>query len=84
MLKTTSSWSTYPRRHKWGEIETKVPDEGFPLLSLIIVALAIYWVLSFFGRSIVPGVPHTALFIDLLAVVIIGLIIVKFLLYYIK
>jgi hypothetical protein len=51
------------------------------LLALIILALAIYWVLSFFGQSIVPGVPHTARFIDLLAVVIVILILVKFLSY---
>jgi hypothetical protein len=50
------------------------------LLALIILALAVYWVLSFFGRSIIPGVPHTAHFIDLLAVVIVLLIIFKFLL----
>ena len=51
------------------------------MLSLIILVLATYWVRSFFGRSIVPGVSHTARFIDLLAIVIIGLIIVKFLFY---
>jgi hypothetical protein len=50
------------------------------VLELIILALASYWLLSFFGRSIIPGVPHTARFIDLLAVVIVLLIIVKFLL----
>ena len=71
----------YPTRHKWEEIQTKVPDQEFPLLALIILALAMYWVLSFFGRSIIPGVPHTARFIDLLAVVIILLIILKFLSY---
>ena len=51
------------------------------MLALIILALAMYWVLSFFGQSIVPGVPHTAHFVDLLAVLIVVLIIVKFLLY---
>jgi len=40
-----------------------------------------YWMLSFFGQSIVPGVPHTARFIDLLAVVIVLLILVEFLSY---
>jgi hypothetical protein len=40
-----------------------------------------YWVLSFFGQSIIPGLPHTARFIDLLAVVIVLLIMVKFLAY---
>jgi hypothetical protein len=51
------------------------------LLELIILALTIYWLLSFFGWSIVPGVPHTARFIDLLAIVIVVLIIMKFLSY---
>jgi hypothetical protein len=50
------------------------------VLELTILALAIYWLLSFFGRSIIPGIPPTARFIDLLAVVIVLLIIVKFLL----
>ena len=51
------------------------------MLALIILALAMYWALSFFGQSIVPGVSHTARFVDLLAVVIVLLIIVKFLSY---
>jgi len=51
------------------------------LLALIILAVAMYWVLSFFGQSIIPGVAHTTRFIDLLAVIIILLIIVKFLSY---
>jgi hypothetical protein len=51
------------------------------VLELIILALTAYWLLSFFGRSIVPGVPHTARFIDLLAVGIVILIVVKFLSY---
>jgi hypothetical protein len=79
VLKTTSNWSTYPTRPKWGKRQFEVPDKEFPLLALIILALAMYWVLSFLGQSIVPGVPHTARFIDLLAVVIVVLIIVKFL-----
>jgi hypothetical protein len=70
----------HPTQHKWGEIQTRVPEQEFPLLALIILALAVYWVRSFFGRSIIPGVPHTALFVDLLAVVIVLLIILKFLL----
>jgi len=51
------------------------------LLELIILVLTLYWLLSFFGRSIFPGIPHTAHFIDLLAVVIVILIIMKFLSY---
>lgn len=48
---------------------------------VIIFALAMYWGFSFFGRSIVAGVPHTARFIDLLAIFIVVLIMVKFLSY---
>lgn len=51
----------------------------FPMPELMILALTAYWLLSFFGRSIVPGIPHTGCFIDSLAVVIVLLIIVKFL-----
>ena len=51
------------------------------MLELIILALAMYWVLSFFGQSILPGVPHTARFVDLLAVVIVVLTLVKFVMY---
>jgi hypothetical protein len=76
-----SNWSTYPTRHKWGKRQSDVPDKKTAVLQLIILILAIYWLLSFFGQSIVPGVPHTARFIDLLAVIIVILIIVKFLSY---
>ncbi|HLO13318.1 MAG TPA: hypothetical protein VK206_00715 [Anaerolineales bacterium] len=51
------------------------------MLELIILLLTAYWLLSFFGRSIVPGIPHTARFIDMLSVVIVVLIIMKFLSY---
>jgi hypothetical protein len=81
VLKTTSNWSTYPTRYERGKGEIKVPEKKIPLLELIILALTIYWLLSFFGPSIVPGVPHTARFIDLLAVIIVVLIIMKFLSY---
>jgi len=48
------------------------------LLELIILVLTMHWLLSFFGQSIVPGIPHTAGFIDLLSVVIVVLIIISF------
>lgn len=51
------------------------------MLELTILALTGYWLLSFFGRSVIPGVPHTSRFIDLLAVLIVILIILKFLSY---
>jgi hypothetical protein len=49
------------------------------LLQLIILVLAGYWLLSFFGQSIVPGMRQTGSFIDVLAVVIVALIIIRFL-----
>jgi len=49
------------------------------LLELIILVLTIYWLRSFFGQSIVPGIRHTEGFIDMLSVVIVILIIMKFL-----
>jgi hypothetical protein len=46
---------------------------------LIILVLTVYWLLSFFGKSIVPGIPPTAGLIDMLSAVIVALIIMKFL-----
>jgi hypothetical protein len=46
---------------------------------LIILVLTVYWLLSFFGKSIVPGTSHTGGFIDMLSGVIVVLIIMKFL-----
>ena len=57
----------------------RAPDEKVPVLELIILALTVYWLLSFFGQSIVPCIPHTGGFIYMLAVVIVLLIIIKFL-----
>jgi hypothetical protein len=51
------------------------------LLELIILVLTVHWLLSFFGQSSVPGLAHSAAFIDMLSVVIVVLIIVKFLSY---
>lgn len=51
-----------------------------PLLFLIILVLTVYWLFSFFGKSIVSGVSHTAGFIDILSGVIVVLIIANFLL----
>jgi len=48
------------------------------LLALILM-LAIYWLLSFFGQSIVRCVSHTSGFIDMLSVIIVLLIIIRFL-----
>jgi hypothetical protein len=54
-------------------------DKKISLLALIILVLTVHWLLSFFGQSIVPGIPHTGGFIDMLSVVIVVLIIIKFL-----
>jgi hypothetical protein len=47
------------------------------LLALILI-LAIYWLLSFFDQSIVRGFSHTSGFIDMLSVIIVVLIIIRF------
>jgi len=49
------------------------------LFELIILLLTVYWLLSFFGHSIIPSLAHTGGFIDMLSVVIVVLIIMKFL-----
>ncbi|MDO9301178.1 MAG: hypothetical protein Q7T89_07335 [Anaerolineales bacterium] len=49
------------------------------MLVLIILLLTTQWLLSFFGQSIFPGVPHTGSFIYMLSVIIVFLIVVKFL-----
>ena len=53
-------------------------DKKIYVLALILM-LAIYWLFSFFGQSIVRGVSHTAGFIDMLSVIIVILIIFRFL-----
>jgi len=53
--------------------------EKIPMLELIILALTVYWLISFFGQSVFPGVPHTGGFIYILSVLIVVLIIIKFL-----
>ena len=54
-------------------------DKKISLLALIILVLTAHWLLSFFGQSIFPGIPHTSGFIDILSVVIVLLIIINFL-----
>jgi hypothetical protein len=49
------------------------------MLDLTILALTAQWLLSFFGQSTFPGIPHTGSFIYLLSVLIVVLIITKFL-----
>jgi hypothetical protein len=59
--------------------DTRSTQKKIPLLYLLILVLTVYWLLSFFGRSIVPGMSHTAGFIDMLSGVIVVLIMMEFL-----
>lgn len=56
---------------------THTPEKKITLLALILL-LTIYWLLSFFGQSTVRGVPHIPGLTDMLSVVIVVLIIVRF------
>ncbi len=49
------------------------------MLELFVLVLTMYWLISFFGQSDFPGVPHTGSFIYLLSVFIVFLIMIKFL-----
>ncbi len=49
------------------------------MLEFIILMLTAQLLLSFFGQSIFPGVPHTGSFIYILSVLIVVLIMMKFL-----
>lgn len=49
------------------------------MLELTILVVTAYWLLSFFGRSVMPSLPHSGGFIYLLAVFIVILISLKFL-----
>jgi hypothetical protein len=49
------------------------------VIEWMILVLTAYWLLSFFGQSILPGILPTGGFIYLLAVVIAALILMKFL-----
>jgi hypothetical protein len=51
------------------------------MLTSIILALAFYLTLSFFGQSAFPGIPHSGGFIYMLSVIIVVLIIIKFIPY---
>lgn len=55
-------------------------ERRISLLVLIILLLTMQWLLSLFGQSILPGVPHTGSFIYMLSVLIVVLIIVQFML----
>ena len=49
------------------------------MFELMILVLTVYWLLSFFGKSIVSGIQHTEGFINLLSVLIVVLIMFRFL-----
>jgi hypothetical protein len=59
--------------------DIRITQNKIPLLYWIILLLTVYWLFSFFGKSIVPGIPPTPGFIDMLSAVIVALIIMKFL-----
>jgi hypothetical protein len=69
--------STVTRETQPGD--TGIIQRKIPLAELMILVLSAYWLLSFFGQSIIPGLSHTGGFIYVLAVGIVVLIIVKFL-----
>lgn len=71
--------SIFPSGPTSGRVVALPPNKRISLLVVIILILAMYWLLSFFGQSIVLGIPHTGAFIDMLSVVIVVLIIVRFL-----
>lgn len=48
------------------------------MFELIILALTMYWLLGFFGQSILPGILHTGGFIYILSVLIVVMIMIKF------
>jgi hypothetical protein len=45
---------------------------------LIILVLTVFWLFSFFGQSIIPSIPHTGGLVDMLSIVIVVLIIIRF------
>lgn len=49
------------------------------MLELTILVLSLCWLLSFFDRSLLPGIPQALGFTDGLSVVIVLLIMVRFL-----
>jgi hypothetical protein len=69
----------YPKPRKPEKRQSEVRDEKTPLLELIILGFTIYWLLSFFGVSMIPGMQHSSGFIDTLSVAIVVLIIIRFL-----
>jgi hypothetical protein len=50
-----------------------------PLLMLIILVLTLGWLLSFFNMSILPSYAYNGYFTDILSVVIVVLILIRFL-----
>lgn len=55
----------------------KIIQKKVSVLAVIILALAVIWVLSFFGPSIIPGIPQTGRSIYVLSVIIVVLIIIE-------
>ena len=59
----------------------KLLRKKIALLELLILALTMQLLFSFFGQSIFPAIPHTGGFIYMLSVVIVSLIVLKFLMW---
>jgi hypothetical protein len=87
-LGNLAGWSLYPNgpqnnyiaiRPKIWPDGVNIPDKRICLMELIILGLTVHWLLSFFGQSTVPRILHTSGFIDMLSIVIVVLIIIKFL-----
>jgi hypothetical protein len=84
-VRPVSSWRTSRHLHtasirpNFGPGGASTHDTKIFLLELIILVFTIYWLLSFFGYSIVSGVSHSGSFIDMLAIVIVVLLIIRFL-----
>jgi hypothetical protein len=78
-LHTDGPQNNHAIRPNFGPDGASIPDKKICLIELIILGLTAYWLLSFFGQSTVPRIPHTGGFIDMLSIVIVVLIIIRFL-----
>jgi hypothetical protein len=87
-LGNLAGWSLHPNdpqnnhiaiRPTFGPDGVNIPDRRICLIELIILGLTVHWLLSFFGQSTVPRILHRSRFIDMLSIVIVVLIIIKFL-----
>jgi len=66
-------------RKQMGDTRSIQKKKRNPVLKLIILVLTAQWLLSFFGQSFFPGIPHTGGFLYMLSVVIVAMIAMIFL-----